>query len=123
MQNKTKTAVAVSTEIPAEQKNENQSLTIVKKKLTVAEKIDLISQFEAVQSKYDYLLSCKENLSKFDKSQNNFSGAKLVLKSESYGSDVTVSNPVIIEEMVKIAKMRLTEQLIKVEKEIEAFEI
>lgn len=117
-----KTAVAVSTEIPAEPKNENQSLTIVKKKLTIAEKIDLVSQFEAVQSKYEYLKQCKENLSKFDKSNNDFANSKIILK-EGYNSELTISNPIILDEIVKISKMRLAEQLIKVEKEIEAFEI
>jgi hypothetical protein len=109
-------------ETPANSVNENQSLVLVKKKLTVAEKLDKIQSFDSINGKYEYLKECKENLDKFDKAKNDFSGAKIILK-EGYNTELTISNPIVIEEIVKISKMRLAEQLIKVEKEIEAFEI
>lgn len=109
-------------ETPTNSVNENQSLVLVKKKLTVAEKLDKIQSFDSINGKYEYLKECKENLDKFDKTKNDFSGSKIILK-EGYNTELTISNPIIIEEIVKISKMRLAEQLIKVEHEIEAFEI
>ena len=123
MKNTTKKVVADSkTETPTNSANQNQSLVVVKKKLTVAEKLDKIQSFDAINGRYDYLKECKENLEKFDKAKNDFSGAKIILK-EGYNTELTISSPIVIEEIVKISKMRLAEQLIKVEKEIEAFEI
>lgn len=118
-----KKVVAVSkNETPKIEVNQNQSLMIVKKKMSIAEKLDKILSFDCIQGKYEYLKECRENLEKFDNSKNDFSGSKLVLK-EGHHTELTVSNPLVIQEMVKIARMRITEQIIIVEKEIEAFEI
>lgn len=117
-----KKAVVVSNETPKNLNIENQSLIVVKKKLSVTEKLDKIMSFDSINGKYAYLKECKENLEKFDNAKNDFSNCKLVLKC-GYDADLTVSNPIVISEMVKISRMRITEQLIIVEKEIEAFEI
>lgn len=114
--------VVVSKEIPSNAENQNQSLILVKPKLTIAEKLDKIQSFDSINGKYEYLMECKENLNKFDKSKNDFAGSKLILK-EGYSVEVTISNPLVIEEIVKVARLRLNEQILKVEKEIEAFEI
>jgi hypothetical protein len=98
------------------------ALTVVKKKMTVAEKIDSLHKLEAMASKVEYLKECKTKLDGFANGQDGFTGAKLKLAS-SYRDEVTVSNPAIIEELVKIANMRLKELLLKAEKEIEEFEI
>lgn len=118
-----KKSVAVSkNETPELVANPNQSLMIVKKKLSLADKLDKIQSFDSIHGKYEYLKECKENLEKFDKSKNDFSGSKLILK-EGHHTELTVSNPIVIQEMVKIARMRIAEQLIIVENEIEAFEV
>lgn len=117
-----KKEVVVSKGTPENLKIENQSLIVVKKKLSISEKLDKIMSFDSINGKYDYLKECKANLEKFDNMKNDFSNCKLVLKS-GYDTDLTVSNPIVIQEMVKISRMRITEQLIIVEKEIEAFEI
>jgi hypothetical protein len=120
MKTQEKKAVAVSlSETP---KNESLSLMVVKKKLTLTEKLDKIQSFDSIHGKYEYLKECKENLEKFDKSKNDFSGSKLILK-EGHSSELTVSNPIVIQEMVKIARMRITEQLKIVENEINDFEL
>ena len=118
-----KKVVAVSkNEIPTNAVNENQSLVLVKKKLTVAEKLDKIQSFDSINGKYEYLKECKENLDKFDKAKNDFSGAKIILK-EGYNTELTISNPIVIEEIVKISKLRLAEQLIKVENILQIYNI
>lgn len=101
---------------------ETNALTVVKKKMSVNEKIDSLHKLEALVSKVDFLRECKINLDKLGTGNDGFQGAKLRL-SAAYNEDVTVSNPAIVEELVKIANMRLKDLLIKAEKEVEEFEI
>ena len=116
-------AVEVSkVETPAQPKNENQSLVLVKKKLTVAEKLDKIQSFDAINGRYDYLTARKKEIDQFGKSQNGFMGATLELEDDE-NNRVKISNPIIIEELMGIAKMRLQGLIVSTEKEIEAFEI
>ena len=107
---------------PANSVNENQSLVLVKKKLTVAEKLDKIQSFDAINGKYDYLITKKKELDQFAKSQNGFLGASLELEDDN-DNRVKIVNPIIIEELVGIAKMRLHGLIVTTEKEIEAFEV
>lgn len=101
----------------------NHALTVVsKKKMTVAEKIDSLHKLEALAGKVEYLRECKINLGKLGTGNDGFQGAKLKLLT-SYNDEVTVGNPAIVEELVKVAKTRLQEALIKAEKEVEEFEI
>ncbi len=102
--------------------NQNQLLVLGKKKLTVAEKLDKIQSFDAVHGRYDYLTERKKELDKFGKSQNGFMGAVMELEDDD-NNTVKISNPVIIEELIGLAKMRCTELIVKTEKEIEAFEV
>jgi hypothetical protein len=119
----TKKAVADSQAgTPANSVNENQSLVLVKKKLTVAEKLDKIQSFDAINGRYDYLTARKKELDQFGKSQNGFMGATMELEDDN-GNSVKISNPVIIEELTGIAKMRLHALITVTEKEIEAFEV
>lgn len=107
---------------PTNQVNENQSLVLVKKKLTVAEKLDKIQSFDAINGRYDYLTARKKELDQFGKSQNGFMGASMELEDDN-GNTVKISNPLIIEELTGIAKMRLHALIVTTEKEIEAFEV
>ena len=123
MKNTTKKVVADSkTETPTNSVNENQSLVLVKKKLTVAEKLDKIQSFDAINGRYDYLTAKKKELDQFGKSQNGFMGATMELEDDN-GNSVKISNPIIIEELAGIAKMRLHGLIVTTEKEIEAFEV
>ena len=123
MKSTTKKVVADSkTETPTNSVNQNQSLVLVKKKLTVAEKLDKIQSFDAINGRYDYLTAKKKELDQFGKSQNGFLGASLELEDDNENS-VKISNPIIIEELVNIAKMRLHALIVTTEKEIEAFEV
>lgn len=117
----TKTA-SKTTVLGTEVLKESNALTVVKKKMSVNEKIDSLHKLEALVSKVDYLRECKQNADSFGSGQDGFTGAKLILKC-SYKEELTVSNPLIVEELVKIANMRLKDLLIKAEKEIEEFEI
>lgn len=120
MQSKTATAKNPSEVVLSK---ENNALTVVsKKKMSVQEKIDSLLKLEALVSKVDYLRECKNNLEKFGTGNDGFQGAKLKLIC-SYNDDVVVSNPVIVEELVKLSNMRVREALIKAEKEVEDFEI
>jgi hypothetical protein len=101
---------------------DNQALLIVKKKLSVAEKLDKIQSFDAISGRFEYLTTKKKEVDQFGKSQNGFMGATLELEDEEQNR-VKISNPVIIEELISIAKMRLQELIVKTEKEIEAFEV
>lgn len=102
-------------------KETNNALTVVKKKMTVQEKLDSLMAFEALSSKHEYLTETKQTLESFGTGNDGFSGAKMIL-SCSY-KEVKVSNPAIVEELTKIARMRLQEAIIKTEKEIEEFTI
>jgi hypothetical protein len=117
-----KTVADSKTETPANSVNEIQSLVLVKKKLTVAEKLDKIQSFDAINGRYDYLTARKKELDQFGKSQNGFMGATMELEDDN-GNSVKISNPVIIEELTGIAKMRLHALITVTEKEIEAFEV
>jgi hypothetical protein len=123
MAKQTKNVVADSQAgTPTNPVNEIQSLVLVKKKLTVAEKLDKIQSFDAINGKYDYLTTKKKELDQFAKSQNGFLGASLELEDDN-DNRVKIVNPVIIEELVGIAKMRLHALIVTTEKEIEAFEV
>jgi hypothetical protein len=98
------------------------SLTVVKKKMTIAEKLDSLHKLEAMAGKVEYLRERKQALDSFGTGDDGFQGAKLILKN-SFREEVTVSNPGIVEELVRIANMRVKDLLIKAEKEIEEFEI
>lgn len=117
-----KVVVDSKTETPTNSTNQNQSLVLVKKKLTVAEKLDKIQSFDAINGRYDYLTAKKKELDQFAKSQNGFLGASLELEDDN-GNSVKISNPIIIEELAGIAKMRLHALIVTTEKEIEAFEV
>lgn len=101
---------------------DNNALTVVKKKMTVAEKIDSLHKLEGLAGKVEYLRECKTKLDSFGTGQDGFTGAKLTLRC-SYKDEITVSNPIVVEELVKIATMRVKELLLKAEKEVEDFEI
>lgn len=114
-----KKVVVSSNETP---NTENQSLILVKKKLTIAEKLDKIQSFDAINGRYDYLLARKKELDQFGKSQNGFMGATLELEDDE-NNRVKISNPTIIEELIGIAKMRPHALIVVTEKEIESFEV
>lgn len=117
-----KVVVDSQKETPTNSVNQNQALVLVKKKLTVAEKLDKIQSFDAINGKYDYLTTKKKELDQFAKSQNGFLGASLELEDDN-GNSVKIVNPIIIEELAGIAKMRLHSLITLTEKEIEAFEV
>lgn len=119
MSTKTAEKVAVPGTAPLK---ENNALAVVKKKMSVTEKIDSLGKFEALVSKVEYLRECKQKAEQFGNGQDGFTGSKLVLKC-SFRDELTVSNPTVVEELVKIANMRLKDLLIKAEKEVEEFEI
>lgn len=100
----------------------NHPVVLPKKRLTVAEKLDKIQAFDAIHGRYDYLSGKKRELDQFAKTQNGFMGAQLELE-DSEGNVVKISNPLIVEELVSLAKMRCQEQIVKTEKEIESFEV
>ena len=99
----------------------NNALTVVQKKMSLKDKLDSLMALEALSSKYEYLTETKQTLESFGTGNDGFSGAKMHLTC-SY-KEVKVSNPLIVEELTKIAKMRLQEAIIKTEKEIEEFTI
>lgn len=118
---KTKTASAEAAQ-GASQGEKTTALTVVnRKKMTVQEKIDSLHKLEALTSKHEYLSEVKQSIDAFGTGADGFGGAKMSLTCNY--KEVKVSNPAIIEELTKIAKMRLQEALIKCEKEIEEFEI
>lgn len=118
-----KKGVAVSKmETPSNVNTENQALVLVKKKLSVPEKLDKIQSFDAIHGRYDYLTSRKKEIDQFGKSQNGFMGSTMELEDDN-NNTVKISNPIIIEELIGIAKMRLHALIITTEKEIEAFEV
>lgn len=98
------------------------ALTVVKKRLSVNEKINSLHLLEALAGKVEYLRDVKKKVDAFGKSQDGFNSSRLNFKS-STDEDFTVSNPAIIAELVKICQTKITETLILAEKEIEAFEI
>jgi hypothetical protein len=118
MKNKTANA---STTLEVSTSEGNNALTVVKKKLSVAEKIDHIMAFEALASKHEYLKEVKTNLEKFGSGDDGFGGAKVTMTCNY--TDVKVSNPAIMEEVTKLLRVRIKEAVIKVEKEIEEFSL
>lgn len=102
--------------------HQTKELAVVKKKMSVAEKLDSFHKLEALYSKVEYLRECKSNVDKFGTGEDGFQGAKIILAC-GYHSDIKISNPAIVQELVGISKIRVKEALIKAEKEVEEFEI
>lgn len=101
---------------------ENKELIPFKRKMTVSDKIAAMDVFDALASKLDYLKGVKLKLEKFAQGTSGWQGARLILTTND-GDQIQVNNPGIVQELIDISKMRVTEATTATEKEIEAFEI
>jgi hypothetical protein len=97
-------------------------LTIVKKRMTVEEKLDSFLKLEAMYGKVEYLRKKKQDIDKFGSGSEGFQGAKIAFKCD-WKEEFEVKCPTIIEELTKICRSKIKEVLIKAEKEVEEFEM